>query len=338
MLELPPSDGNPRNSEGDVVALDDGRLLFVYTKFTGGGSDFDTAHLAGRYSEDAGAAWSEEDTVILPNEGGQNTMSVSLLRLDSGQIALFYLRKNSRADCRPFMRLSRDDGETWSSATPCINRKGYYVVNNDRVVQLDSGRLIIPVAIHSQDGDVFQGTAKAACRISDDGGKTWRWSETILDAPADSRTGLQEPGVATVNGRLMMFCRTDRGSQYVSWSDDDGETWSEPAPSNLVSPVSPATIESLPGTDYLVAVYNDHNDAPESIHGKRTPLTLARSEDGESWQRLAQLETDPEGWYCYTAMHFTDTHMLLAYCAGNEDIGRLSRTRIVRIPLAGLLP
>jgi len=42
-------------------------------------------------------------------------MSVSLLRLQNGEIALFYLLKNSEQDCRPVMRLSRDEGTTWSA-------------------------------------------------------------------------------------------------------------------------------------------------------------------------------------------------------------------------------
>ena len=36
---LPPGPGNARNSEGDFIQLKDGRILFVYTHFTGGGSD-----------------------------------------------------------------------------------------------------------------------------------------------------------------------------------------------------------------------------------------------------------------------------------------------------------
>ena len=57
-LVLPPAQSNPRNSEGDFVTLKDGRLLFVYTHFTGGGGDHSSAYLAGRYSSDGGKSWS----------------------------------------------------------------------------------------------------------------------------------------------------------------------------------------------------------------------------------------------------------------------------------------
>ena len=75
--------------------------------------------------------------VVVENEGGMNVMSVSLLRLQNGEIALFYLRKNSTEDCIPMMRISKDEARTWSDPIPCItDRKGYFVLNNDRVVQL----------------------------------------------------------------------------------------------------------------------------------------------------------------------------------------------------------
>ena len=96
ILNLNPSDDNPRNSEGDFIELESGRLLFIYTHYyEGSGIDHDPAYLASRYSDDDGQTWSGVDKIELQNEGVQNIMSVSLLRLQDGTIALFYLIKNS---------------------------------------------------------------------------------------------------------------------------------------------------------------------------------------------------------------------------------------------------
>ena len=47
LLELNPGEGNPRNSEGDFLKLEDGRILFVYTQYDGSSSvDHAPAHLA----------------------------------------------------------------------------------------------------------------------------------------------------------------------------------------------------------------------------------------------------------------------------------------------------
>lgn len=68
VLSLNPSEDNPRNSEGAFIQLKDGRILFIYTHFTGGGGDDVKAHPAGRYSSDGGKT---EDEVILSHEGGE---------------------------------------------------------------------------------------------------------------------------------------------------------------------------------------------------------------------------------------------------------------------------
>ncbi len=97
-------------------------------------------------------------------------MSVSLLRLQSGEIALFYLRKNSETDCIPFMRISSDEAKTWSEPKRCIGAEGYHVVNNDRFVQLPGGRIIFPTSVHEAPS---WANGKIMCYYSDDNGESW---------------------------------------------------------------------------------------------------------------------------------------------------------------------
>jgi hypothetical protein len=52
----------------------------------------------------------------------------------------------------------------------------------------------------------------------------------------------------------MMFIRAQMGSQYLSWSSDGGDTWSEPKASDIVSPLSPASIKRIPKTGDLLMV------------------------------------------------------------------------------------
>lgn len=328
---LPPTPGsNPRNSEGAFIELKDGRLLFVYTHFTGGTGDHATAHLAGRSSRDGRRTWTTKDELVLPNEAKMNVMSVSLLRLAGGEIALFYLRKNAPDDCRLYLRRSTDEGKTWGEPTLCIPDAGYYVVNNDRVVQLQSGRLVVPASYRHPPGSRAPHPGVAVCYLSDDNGKTWRKSKTALPPPEGSKTGLQEPGVVELkDGKLMMLCRTDQGCQYRSYSVDGGDTWSPAEPSDLKSPVSPASVKRIPKTGDLLLVWNDHRAIDAARRGKRTPLTVALSRDeGKTWEKVKTLEDDPAGWYCYTAIAFVGERVLLVYCAGDEKIGRLSRTEI----------
>ena len=243
-LTLAPTPGNPRNSEGDFIHLKDGRWLFIYTHFTGGASDHAKALLASRESSDGGKTWSDKDRLVVANEGGFNVMSVSLLRLKSGEIALFYLRKNSLRDCRPVLRLSRDEAKTWSDPIECITDEiGYFVLNNSRVIQLAGGRIVMPTSLHNFDGNQLQ-PGRIVVYLSDDAGSSWRRSRTLLDKDASgTRINLMEPGVAEVSqNQMLMVIRTKLGCQYFSDSRDQGETWTTPRPSTLLSPEAPATL------------------------------------------------------------------------------------------------
>lgn len=333
-LSLESSEDNPRNSEGSFVTLKDGRLLFVYTHFTGGTSDHAQAFLAGRYSHDGGTTWTADDEVILPNEGDMNIMSVSLLRLQNGNIALFYMRKNSMEDCLPMLRISQDEAQSWSEPVRCIpDKAGYFVLNNDRVIQLDNGRLMVPVSLHQTPETAWSSTGSIYNYYSDDHGKTWNPSQEV--ANPDS-VMLQEPGVVALkDGRIMMFMRNDSGVQYLSYSEDKGETWSPAEPSEIKSPRSPASIKRIPATGDLLMAWNNNGGENEAIAGKRTPFNVAISQDeGQSWKHIRTVEDNPDGWYCYTAITFADQHALLGHCAGNRPAGTgLSVTHITRLDL-----
>jgi len=333
VLRLTPGTDNPRNSEGSFITLNDGRILFVYSHYTGNSAgDHSPAYLAGRYSADGGKTWTREDEIILPNEGGMNVMSVSLLRLKNGNIALFYLRKNSTSDCIPQMRISKDEAKSWSDPVSVItDKKGYFVLNNDRVIQLKSGRLLMAVALHNTPDGGWKNQADLYGYYSDDNGQTW-FSGTRVPNTTDIIT--QEPGLIEMNdGRIMMYIRASGGFQQLSFSSDNGETWSHIEASNIPSPLSPATIEKIPGTGDWLLVWNNNDGSNPEIKDKRTPLTTAISKDeGKTWKYIKNIHDDRDGWYCYIAIHFTNKHVLLGYCA-NTGKAHLSATNITRLSL-----
>lgn len=91
----PASSSSIRKTEAAIVALKDGRLLLAYTDFyTVSPRDDGPARIRGRHSSDLGRTWSAPFTIV-ENTARVNVMSVSLLRLQSGEIALTYMFKNS---------------------------------------------------------------------------------------------------------------------------------------------------------------------------------------------------------------------------------------------------
>ena len=339
VLQLPPGPDNPRNSECAFVTLRDGSILMVYSHFYGkSSSDYAAANLSSRRSRDGGVTWTTADSIVVHNEGGMNVMSVSLLRLAGGRIALFYARKNAHAGCIPMVRYSDDEAVTWSEPKPCItDEPGYYVLNNDRVIQLADGRLLMPVSRHQTPTQPWQARGRIFCYLSDDEGKTWNRGAEI---PNPDTVMTQEPGVVELrDGRIMMFMRTDAGVQYLSYSSNKGMTWSPAQRSKIPSPVSPASIKRIPGSKTLVMLWNLNDGSDPELKGKRTPLAVAISRnEGRTWIKPQMLETDRDGWYCYTALHFTPQgHLLAGYCAGSQrKRTKLAQTDVSLIDLKAL--
>lgn len=279
MLQLPPGPDNPRNSEGDFITLKEGRILLVYIHYTGTlGDDHDTAFLAGRYSSDNGKTWTKESVKIVDQEGDMNVMSISLLRLKNGEITLFYLKKNSFIGCIPYIRISNDEAKTWSDPQPCItDKKGYFELNNNRVIQLPNGRILLAVAMHQAPGEdkMFEPNHIWLGRLwsyySDDNGRSWAPSQEV---PNPASIATEEPGLVRLkNGDILMFLRTNTAAQYYSYSKDNGYTWSEVERSSITSPISPASMARMPSTGGLLLVWNN------TTNWKRTPLNIAISKD-----------------------------------------------------------
>jgi len=334
------SEGNPRNSEGSFVKLEDGRIFFAYTRYKGESREDDaSADIYGITSSDEGGSWSEPFPVILNTS--RNIMSTSLLRLDSGRIVLLLSQKTllpdgKSLDCRPLLRFSDDEAVSWSEPIDITGLPPAYLTKrNDCLVRLKCGRIILPVAYLRYTPAGF-GRGIGLFFYSDDGGLTWEESPECCYPFQSCSTGLQEPGVIELEeGRLMCWFRTGEGCQFKSFSYDNGMSWTAPIPAKeFRSPASPLSMKRNPVTDELYAVWNDCHPARSvkfdpmltlgSDHGRwtggRTPLVLARSADnGKTWFGHTVLENDPDKGFAYTAMFFDGDYLFLAYCCGGGD-------------------
>ncbi len=295
----------PRHSEGDIIELKDGTLLLAWTRFTGGGSDHSTANIAAVTSKDGGRTWSAP-CVIQENTGKQNVMSLSFLRAKSGKIGMFYLEKNSNSDLQVHYRWSSDEAKTWGPVQKIPAPAGYNIVNNDRVIQLHSGRIIVPVSYTPDIG--APGPLWVFCMYSDDEGRTWKRSTPDLHCP---KKGAMEPGVVSLaDGRLLMVIRNQMGCIYRSFSRDKGATWSEPIPTDLKSPESPATIKRIPKSKNLLLVWNNNGTGTR----QRSPLTAAISKDnGRTWVNVRDIDDNPTSNYAYISIDFVKDDVLLTY-------------------------
>jgi sialidase-1 len=227
-----------------VLVRRDGSLLVAWSDFYAGARDDAPARISAAVSTDGGRTWGPRYT-LQENTGGANVMSVSLLRSRTGDVLFFFLQKNSLTDLKVYVRRSTDDARTWGEPVLVTADPGYHVMNNARVIQLRSGRLLAPVASSKQvwtKNDDF----RTSVYLSDDDGRTWRRSRTLLSAP---KRGAMEPGLVELkDGRVMQIIRTQTGFIWRSFSSDGGETWTDAAPWDIESPESPRRPCSVPTT------------------------------------------------------------------------------------------
>ncbi len=323
---------HPRYTEGSVLELSNGSLLYATTQFDGSGSDFATARIVARQSQDGGRSWTPR-RVLQESTGEMNVMSVTLRRLGPpaalGTIAMFYLQKNGFDDLQVWVRFSTDEAATFGEPVRVTTEPGYHVMNNDRVTQLSSGRLLAPVATTTDVRQVNHFVS--VCWLSDDGGRSWRKSRGAMDLP---RRGAMEPEVIELaDGRVLMIARTQLGYIATSHSADGGDTWSEPAKLTVQAPEAPATLRRIPATGDLLLIWNNNYDPTVGHGGRRTPLTSAISTDeGLTWSQLRNLETDADRTYSYTSVLFARGRAVLSYWESEPGTQRLS-SRIRSLPI-----
>ena len=330
----PATADNPRYSEGSIIPTRTGTLLYATTEFIGGGSDFARARIVARSSTDGGRNWTGH-RVLQKNIGERNVMSATLCRLATpgrhdAPIGMFYLVKNSHSDLNVWLRVSRDDGNSFGEPILVTNQPGYHVMNNDRVAVLSSGRLLVPVASTSDVGKENHFVSR--CFISDDQGTHWRMGKESVDY---AKRGAMEPEVVELaDGRLAMFMRTQLGHLAVSYSGDRGDTWSKAEDAGIRAPEAPATIRRIPSTGDLVLIWNDTFVAGSGHGGKRTPLSLAISQDdGKSWRKVADLETSKTQTFAYTSLCFVQARAVMSYYVRDEETGQIS-SRFRSLPIS----
>jgi hypothetical protein len=292
-LVLPPNE--KQSYEACLFPLADGRLALFHDL---------RGVLRMRVSADRGRTWGE--ATPLRTVQGKEILGnrTSPVRLPSGAIGLFHthrphVRRGRDGPLR--FRVSKDEGKTWSEGV--FVNPIFAVQRNGTARVLTRGRIISPVFVwvSSLAGGESEDTDNSTCYswtyVSDDEGATWKASESELlvrrNKGRDGYFSFEEPCVEELqDGRLIMFGRTELGRQFVSYSKDRGESWSEPQPGPLASAYAPALLTRLPGSKDLLAIWNQVSaqEILSGLHRHRLSCAVS-SDDGKTWKHFRNLES-----------------------------------------------
>lgn len=214
---------------------------------------------------------------------------------------------------------STDGGYTWTHPRPLQTDAALHQI---QLGPIKNKPVLVPMPGARDGKRIIAGSStetggdwKFHFELSDDGGQSWRMVYPELDTlqciqPSILFVEKDIPVVSANKGRrsrralpamqtvpaLKAIGRTRHGRLAECYSYDSGTTWGEVKLSEMPNNNS--------GTDALtlrdgrhVLVYND-----SEVEGRRTPLSVAISTDGDHWTKVCDLETDDLGEYSYPSV------------------------------------
>ena len=184
-------------------------------------------------------------------------------------------------------KISSDNGYTWGKTEAMFTRSGSFC--RQKIQVLSSGRWIFGNWICFPD-NTRNGSDITVFQLSDDQGKTWRTVEMPNSAGRVHANVLE-----LAPSKLVCLLRSRFADNvYRSFSEDNGETWSEPVRTilrNNNSSISAIQLQS----GAIGLIYNDvsfNTDTSRTVWPRqRCPVTLAISEDGGvtwPWRRVVE--------------------------------------------------
>ena len=210
-------------------------------------------------------------------------------QVPNGELRIYFKIGVNVAGWKGWMIRSKDGGKTWSKREPLPDDL-YGPIKNKPI--LNKGRLISPTS------DERHGW-KCYFEYSDDMGKTWKRTDFV---EADSGLLAIQPSILVLpDGRLEALCRTRSRHIGVTFSSDNGETWSKLQLIDVPNNNSGLDAVNLKDGRYAL-ICNDWPIEPDKQKGARTPLSVLLSDDGMNWKHWVTLEESPINQYSYPSI------------------------------------
>jgi predicted neuraminidase len=304
-----------------IVETKDGLVAAWFGGSREGGAD--VGIWLSRRSNGAWSAPVEVATGVEPDGTRYPCWNPVLFEMPDRTLLLFYKVGPSPQTWWGRVSTSRDSGRTWSAARRLPD--GILGPIKNKPVQLDDGTLVAPSSTESTE---TPSSWRVHFERTTDGGITWTTAAPPVP-PEGAIDAIQPSILLHSRGRLEAIGRTRSGRVFETWSGDGGRTWTPLALTTLPNPNSGLDAVTLRDGRYLV-VYN------HTTHG-RSPLNVAVSRDGRTWEAALVLESAP-GEYSYPAViEASDGRVHVTYTWKRQRIKHvvLDPAQLQPVPMSG---
>jgi predicted neuraminidase len=226
-----------------------------------------------------------------------------LYRLNTGQVLLFYREGPSPARWWSLMKVSDDNGRTWSKAQKLPS--GMLGPIKNKPVEVGEW-LLCGSSVENDGWRVY--IERSRRPLVDQS-----WSKSMPLNRSIDYGAIQPTILAWPDGNVQVLCRTRQDVITESWSGDKGATWSRMRPTELPNPNS--GIDAVMMHDgRAMLVYNHATSG-------RGNLNVAISPDGRRWLAATILENTPGSEFSYPAVIQTADKMIhVTYTWNREKI------------------
>ena len=216
-------------------------------------------------------------------------------QIPGGDLVIYFKIGNKVADWTGWMIRSKDGGKTWSKREP-LQKDFLGPIKNKPI--FNKGRIIAPTSIE-------EGGWRLYFEYSDDMGKTWKRTDYVA---MDKGIKIIQPAIMILkDGRLAAVARTRNEHVGITYSSDNGETWSKIQLIDVPNNNSGLDVVTL--KDGRHAMICNDRPVPKGIKngkGPRTPLSVLISDDGINWRHWVTLEDSPISQYSYPSIIQTE--------------------------------
>jgi predicted neuraminidase len=337
----------PDNHASTVVELKGGDVLAAWF----GGAREGASDVVIWSARLHGGRWSAPAELV--NEHGVACWNPVLFHTQDKKLWLYYKFGKSPSTWEGARRWSSDEGRTWSPeerlpvgvlgpirAKPLVlgdgvvvsgssvEKDGHWTVWVER--SADGGQTFTrfgPIALAEALDIPDAGAIAAGKEIGPAVSDADEGVKTRLYPPGPGTVGIIQPTIVSLGGEhLRLYARSKTKAARIAVADsmDEGKTWTQARLMELPNPS--AGIEAVrlrSKAKRIVLIFNNS-------YNKRTPLSLAISNDGEHFRVFKVLE-DGAGQYSYPAMvEAANGDLLITYSWRRQTI------KFVRVPAAAI--